>query len=360
MMNSARFSAPFAMLILITTACTSKPPAEIPSPGPSPLRVGRGFLNFDDREVVEFEIARGPGAGGASAVSGWSARLSSTRPLHATARVKNNLSWSIESFSDGNTLLDRRAHSERINHLLDTLHTLNVVAIPECYAPGNCTPLARFGLDPPSFALRWRTSDGKSHELDIGAQSDPKDGGAYVRVPKIGDRVFSAQGAALAMLANLTEPQWIRERRFIPVDPDSVEEISGPKGFYVQRDGVRWADKKHKPIGRDLDLILDRALHQQIQGFVDDPVEATRLRKKLLGDPRTLHLTLDGRGLPENSKTKIWISGGGADARDGGNNKTDRILGCTTARSSTEDAQNAPVFWLYPEARTAIEALVSK
>lgn len=234
-----------ASLAACAASCNSKP-------GTGGSNPEKPVLRFDHEQITEFVISKNdPNSG-----DHWSLRLTRPEPKSAD--------WKIASGPDSRVLTDTRADGIFISHLLDTLGTLQAVS----KAPEG--PASSFGLERPLFALRWNGT-GLTGEVRIG-DSDVKAGGAWALFGS-NTQVWLAQGAALQMLSRLETFEALRQRKFVTLEADDIDEIQTGE-VYRQRAGDRWADRKNKPQGdkhsAEFTDRLNRFVHTRVLRFVDD------------------------------------------------------------------------------------------
>ena len=188
----------------------------------------------------------------------------------ATAHLKEGV-WSLASGPDSHPLLDALADRALIEHLLDTLKTLQATA----QAPSGM--LASLGLSPPFWALRWNAGQ-TSYELQIGAPV-PRSEDSYAMLP--GSKPFIATGATLKMLEYIKNFETLRLRNLFSTTSDEVGEFEFKRGkesiFYAQRENSDWVNLKHKPTVVPAGAILDLLTHAKILQFIDDPTLAHEL-----------------------------------------------------------------------------------
>lgn len=251
----------FSMLLLLwcALACTSSQNTK-----EGIIREGQSPFAFDTKKIMTFEIAKAdPKTGDA-----WSAQFD---------RNPDGI-WEVASGPGGGHLIDRKAHSQLIDHLLDTLRTLRVTHL----APKG--PPESFELIPPRFALRWG-----GHELRLGS-------GQFA---SIGSTVYEVEGAALKMLDYIDSFQSLREQTLLsPITSDDIDEVElsqgGKKYFYAQREGTVWTDVHHKPVKPDMSFFLDQLTHARIQEFVDQPETSAQLAASVRKNP-LVQITLKDR-----------------------------------------------------------------
>jgi hypothetical protein len=282
-----------ASLLLAIAGCTRQPE--------SPFRAGQSAFQFDHAKVTQLEIAKNdPSSGDA-----WNATLEKVGPDPAD--------WEIRSASV--PLVDQKADGAFVLHLLDTLRTVRLDSPSP--AGGSGDGGKRAGLDPPRFALRWKLATGAgSHEeleLRIGAAGPQGRGAHAIPVPgtsasgaRAASEAWLVSGATLPMLDVLTGFDALRYRKWIPLASDDVDEIelksNGKTWLYAQRHGNGWADRKLKPLRRDVQALLDGLTHLRVQAFLDDPAEATRIADLISKNPLAEAVLTDRAGKPTLAK----------------------------------------------------------
>ena len=194
-----------------------------------------------------------------------------------TSRVqKEDVFWKIIMPPEGQKLVDTLANGAWILHLLDTLKTLQVVAV----APKGS--LQSFGLNPSRWKLTWGGTV-KNYFLSLGdpVSDQDKSKGVYALVEYGSSKVMVVQGATLEILSYLQKFETLRHRRLITITMDHVDEVevhkNGKAFFYAQRQNGLWAKKDHSFLPESLSLWLERLIHIQIKDFIDDPDENKRL-----------------------------------------------------------------------------------
>jgi len=267
------------MFLCVFLACTS---SKSPSTSTKTAQFIKGQLpfQFETQKITTFEIAKAdPKTGDA-----WTARFE---------RNREGI-WEIAAGPGGPNLLDRKAHSSFIDHLLDTLKTLQVTR------PALQGPPESFDLSPPRFALRWG-----QNELFLGSG----------KFASIGGTVYELEGAALKLLEYIPQFQSLREQTWLsPLTSDDIDEVelsrAGKKYFYAQREGSVWTDQQHKPVKPDMNHFLDQITHARIQEFIDDPEVSQRLAQDLRKNPMQ-ELTLKDRNGTATQAFFKWEASGG-------------------------------------------------
>ncbi len=270
------FRLDFPLVIALATilSCGSCSKDSAPSGQAQPPKVGSRLFDFDDAGVTELEILKHDPADPDT----WSARL--TRGPGGD--------WEIASGPEGLPLVDRRADSTFVAHLVDTFRTIQVIA----QAPKG--PLSSFGLEPPHFAFRWKAGGGRVTGLQLGARLTPGAAltdGVYAQA---GDgAVVAVRGATLKMIEYLISFEVIRRRRLLTVEADDVDEIElwsrGRRAFYALREGERWVDARERKLPVRVTEWLTALTHIRVRRFLDDgPTEPA---------PTLVRLVLRGRGL---------------------------------------------------------------
>lgn len=221
-------------------------------------------------------------------------------PWTATFR-KAGAVWKLDA-GPGTPLLDRQAKTGFIEHVLDTVQTLQV------NGPAPQGPPESFGLVPPLYALRWRNAEGASGEVQIGHQkTGPSAGYAILKIAGVTSPVAQVEGALYRMLETVTSFEQLRQQQVLaPWVADDVDEVEvslrGKKLLYAQRAGTAWADAREKPLPRAKSLavneLLQTLIHTQALGFVDDRAQDRRVVDQFKKAPEASVVLKDRRGNP--------------------------------------------------------------
>ncbi len=249
------------------------------------IQIGKSVFSFDFEKTTELMIAKNDPQSG----DRWGT---------VVRRNPDNGNWMISSAPEGRQLIDRQADSSFINHLLDTLRTLQATA----EAPEG--PLSAFGLSIPLFALKW-TNPSESYEVRFG-DSHLQAGATYAHVPHSNLDVFLSKGAALQMLAQLDRFERLRKPQLLDFTSDDIDEIQVilPKSaaLHSVRNGDRWADTKEVNLSDKKNEALSRLLedltHLRILRFIDDPELTQELMKQIKTRP-SIHTRFKGRTLTQ-------------------------------------------------------------
>jgi hypothetical protein len=266
----------FIIATLSNASCTPTGSA----PEKTVRKPGSFLFAFDVNQVSELTVMkRDPSA--------WTATLK---------RAGNT--WQIVEPPAGKKLLDARVDDKFVNHLLDTLRTL------EFSEPAPRGSLESFGLVTPRIALRWKTPDG-TQEIWLG--NPQKDLTAYA---KHGDEVLLVRGATLQMLEYLTSFDSLRHRILLTQDSDDIDTFEyfkeGGRVFFAQRESGTWVNEKRKPFKWDCGGFLDVLTHLRIQSFNDDEVALnSRILEMLKSKPRYRVIFKDRQDLA----TELRVSG---------------------------------------------------
>ncbi|OFZ56374.1 MAG: hypothetical protein A2428_01375 [Bdellovibrionales bacterium RIFOXYC1_FULL_54_43] len=209
-----------------------------------------------------------------------------------SVRLQKNESgnWQFTSAPEGTTLLDRRADTVLIDHLLDTISTAQRVTSISTGTPES------LGLVPPRFAFRWLSKAGEM-ELRIGnpagdaTQHAEMQGLAFASAPP-NPEIFTIRGSVLKMLAHIASFETLRQRTWATFPADDVDELelfTGPSHrktlLYAQREGDVWTDRKHKPVKAQVEPFLEWLTTFKVAEFIDDE----KLAHKLAGLPVAYH-----------------------------------------------------------------------
>lgn len=280
-----------AVLALGIAGCDSKP---------KPRPVPRGALfSFDYKKVRSVEIVQND----PELSEQWSARLENPVPGDVGA-------WIIASAPGGQTLLDRLAAGNLIQHLLDTLNTLRATDASPQVSTEN------LGLTPPQILLRWSDTQDQLKELRLGRRVSTQTEDRYAQLgPAPLSQPFIVQGSTLKMLGYASRFASIRRSTLLDFDLDDADEVEIGK-LLLHRQGTDWADPKGKlyPPKKQIELrtFLDALFHLKIMAFVDDPDANAAL---LAHFPKkvTHRAGFKGRGLPSPATLEIaQVRGNGA------------------------------------------------
>jgi hypothetical protein len=287
-----------ALLVSCSNSCrTADTPTDAAKGGDAkdadtaPLQTGLQPFSFDYHAVTELLLVKSDPDSG----DRWAARLFKATPKSGAEE------WRIESAGgELASLIDTRADGYFVLHLLDTLRSLRV---ERADVPGTPESL---GLVPPRFALKWKVAS-RELEVRIGAKAAPDSASAtakaqsagairyYASIP--GQKPFVADGATLQMLAYIPSFSHLRLKTWSGVVADDIDEIElkgAGGGFYAQREGAEWTDRKHRRLKADVSQWLEQLTHERVLEFVDDPGQAKRLTAHVRKSP-LLQATLKNR-----------------------------------------------------------------
>ncbi|MGK5086575.1 DUF4340 domain-containing protein [Bdellovibrionota bacterium FG-2] len=250
------------LLAALLSGCPEKTPSSSEAVSQSLARKPGGFFfKFDYKTVTRVSIAKNdPNSGD---------RFSTQIERSPTGSELS--AWKIVS----QELTDRLAYSNFIEHLLDTLSTLQI----EDIAPQG--PLESYGLNPPRFAIRFsaenRDKPGSQTEFEIHFGSGEENVFAYD--PQEPKRVFRVRGAGVSMLGHLRGFEALRRRTLLTFEGDDVDEIEfwngAKKTLHIERHGDLWKEMNPKvrklDPNTDVQAYLEKITHFQIQRFPDDP-----------------------------------------------------------------------------------------
>lgn len=224
----------------------------------------------------------------------WSANLIAHGPANETPG-----NWIIAFSSANPHLEDNNANTNYIEHLLDTLKTLQF---------GPKAPSARedvYGLSPPRFALKWKINS-KLFELRIGtlvrpnSPNSPNSDEVYAQISNdegFSQEVVIIRGAALQMLQFLDSFNTLRQQTWAMFSTDDIDEIElfhkKQSILYAQRDGSNWTDRKHHPLKVNIDAFLEGLAHARVASFVDDQALNQKLYKSVQSNPEHQVLLTD-------------------------------------------------------------------
>jgi hypothetical protein len=216
-----------------------------------------------------------------------------------TTLRKTDKQWEISFTPSQKAVLDRLVDETFINHLIDLFQNIRITA------PAPRGPLDSYGLNPPKFAIRWKTHD-QTFEFLMG-QPAPHDLGTYFSVD--GETVYIAKGPAFRMLNMITSFEFLRHRPWTTLSADDIDEIqilkNGKTDWYAQREGDLWTNAAHKKTGRNISKILNSITQTRPLQMVDDKQQAHFIHKEIqkhssyqaklsdrLGNVSSLHLYL--------------------------------------------------------------------
>lgn len=246
-----------------------------------------------------------------------------------SARFKKNpgtRQWEIAAGLDGKDYTDLLANTGFINHLLDTLSTLQADEMAPEGTPDS------FGLAQPHYLLQWGKSP-NSYTLKLGAEVE-KNPGRY-GTAQTGDKstpTLVLRGAALEMLSHVRSFDYLRRRTALTLESDDVDEIELRQGkslkLYSQRQGDDWVDRKKRKLRVPVQKILDQLTHARIRHFIDDPERSRELLAQVKKDSLFSATLRDRQGRPTDFTVTL---------REG------RVLAAVSSRPGT-------AFELYPDA----------
>lgn len=252
---------------------------------------GSSFFKFDYKTVTRISIARNDPTTGEP----FSAQVERSKSGADT------YSWQIVS----QELTDRLAYSNFVEHLLDTLSTLQI----QDEAPNG--PLESYGLTPPHFAIRFSTESpekvGSQTEFEIHLGSGDETLFAYdPREPKA---IFRVHGALIGMLNHLRNFETLRRKTLLTFESDDIDEIEFWKGskktLHIERHGETWksmasaGSEKTSPVfKKDIQAYLERITHLQIQKFPDDPTWEKAAMETLKNSPQFRIVFKDRKNMP--------------------------------------------------------------
>ncbi len=217
--------------------------------------------------------------------------LESNSPWIASLSQKSG-EWSLDSVSTSSSLSDHHANQGLILHLLDSISTLKL------QEPGPNVPFNSLGLEPPRFALRWRSAKG-TQELSIG---NPSKDQVHMNVSLDGKTSWLATGAVFPVLHQIQKWQDLRSPTWVTESPDDINEVIVRSGkqtlFYAQRDGDHWGDPSHRPVKPDVDQLLDELIRHSWTKILESTPEATSLQGSLQTQPDTTIILTPRAGTP--------------------------------------------------------------
>lgn len=271
----------------LLSGCTSeKGDATLrPSPGVQ-LKLGTPMFEFQPADVSEVTLRQNDPVRDRR----WEARF---------AR-RSDGDWEIATAPDGVALLDRRANSPFLNHLLSTLTTLVWQETP---AQGD---LENFGLRVPHYAIRFRARD-RDFDLQLGLPAGTQN--RYARVAGHAPALV-VRGATLRMIELIEGFETFRLPTVLTFDrdrPDEVELLERELPvLYAQRHNDDWADRRLRPPRFDVAAYVDYLVHLRMRRYVDDPVRARAITAALAKAPTWRIVLTDRRG----ARTELRVGRG--------------------------------------------------
>jgi hypothetical protein len=230
-------------------------------PSPIPLKLPFAPFSVSPQAIVELTVIHhDPKLGGTGSVS--------------LKRSDPHQPWELVSLSTSPILLDRQANDISINHLLDTLSSIQLLK------PGPSGPLSSMDLDRPRLAVRWSTqTDTQTLYLSSSLPEDHAEGSRVI-LSLDQKTTWIASGTFFSLVNQIQSWQAFRNPSWTSENADDVEEIWVKKHsaarFYAQRDGDHWADSHHHKIP-PLDPTLTPLLTHPWKGVVDEPQQAQAL-----------------------------------------------------------------------------------
>ena len=297
--------------LLMTSGCTR---GGLNSP--RTYKPGQFVFAFDLTEIIELSITKNDPETG----DRWSAELA-----HVPSKTKyEDPTWEILSRSQEGKFLDNQADANLVNHLLDTLKTL------QFSSQATLGPLTSFGLDPPRFALRWRTPN-HSFELRMGDAVQGSESVFYGQISSESGLIQATpivlKGSAQKLLGYISNFSKIRRLTLSMLTSDDVDEFllkrQGKIMLFAQRDGDLWTDKKHRTIRKiEVGKLLDQLTHIRIKDFVDESNLAREIGEAIQKSPAFEAVLTPRKGeakvirlswfKPKQSKeSKLWMTDSG-------------------------------------------------
>jgi hypothetical protein len=262
----------------LLSGCTSeKGDATLrPSPGVQ-LKLGAPMFEFQPADVAELTLHQNDPVRDRR----WQARF---------AR-RSDGDWEIATAPEGRALIDRRANSAFLNHLLSTLTTLVWQTEPP---QGD---LENFGLRVPHYALRFRARD-REFDLQLGLPAGAQD--RYARVAGH-DPALVVRGATLRMIELIESFETLRLATVLTFDRDRPDEIElferEQSVLYAQRHNDDWADRRLRPVRHDVMAYLDYLVHLRMRRYIDDPAQARAITARLTKSAAWRIVLTDRRGV---------------------------------------------------------------
>jgi hypothetical protein len=188
--------------------------------------------------------------------------------------------WRIAAPPVGTKLADARADGAYVDHLLETLRTLQIAErSPE-------DSLEPVGLAPPRFVLRWSAA-GAGRELRVGQESPS--GGDYAQFDA-DPRVWIVRGSALAMLERLEDFGAVRLRTLLTAGAEDLRAFEYRARTYrpvrTRLGRARW--QALPTLGLTSEGVrrwVEALAHLRAMRFVDDPAVAGGLRERIEAAP---------------------------------------------------------------------------
>lgn len=259
--------------------------AHLPS---NPLLPGTPPFSFDPKQVTELTIVKSD----PTSDDHWIA-------VFKPALDQEEDHWEIASSPPEQPILDRRANGTFLLHLLNAIQSIRILH------PAPHGALDSFGLNPPQYAIRWKTPE---QDLEFQLGSELKDhSGSYFTMDR--DQIFIATGAAFKMLHLIDSFPYLRQKKWSALSIDDIEQVElryfGRSIFYAQRDGTVWTDQKHHPIRRNTEFFLTQLTTTHVRSFVDNPTQTERLKKSIQIQPFYEAITTDRFGRSTRFQIKL-------------------------------------------------------
>lgn len=285
------FLLPFLPLLTSCFKSNTETPASNSSPSAQSIaspKIGQPIYSFDFKSVQWMAIAKNDPFTGDQWV---------TELVKGEGDFSGGSRWRIQTFPSGagaENHLDRLANESFISHLLDTLTSLRVTARASTGSASEVS-LEDYRLDPPFYALRWKTPDGEIQTLEIGEPVSSQDiaKGSYARIQgssknKPSHEIWIVNGSLLQMLRYLKSFSLLRHRKFTGLSEDDISTVEvrkkGSVVFYAERSGGKWVDAAQKEI-TGVRSWLQGITHLEIERFIDSPSESDRLKTIVAQEP---------------------------------------------------------------------------
>ena len=186
--------------------------------------------------------------------------------------------WNITTAPGGGPLLDTAAHSNFLEHLMDTVSTLSIISGA---SKGTDEQL---GLARPQWMFRITLQDHQTIEIIVGDQ----DTQTHSRITKLslGDKseAVLTQGAFFGLLDHVKNFNSLRLSKLSQLQADDLFEIKLLKEkkltHSIKREVSEWIAPLHRDVTEKVDAWLERLVHLQIADYIDDPKAQKEIEKK--------------------------------------------------------------------------------
>jgi hypothetical protein len=140
----------------------------------------------------------------------------------------------------------------------------------------NAQDLGPYGLKEPPVKVSAKTKDGKTIEIQFGADN-PRKTFTYAKLPNTNDVFLTASNWAKTFTKTVSDLRNKKVLEFEPDDIDNVKVMEGTKELEVQKSGENWQLKKPvdtKADNGDISTFISSIRFARAAGFPDPPVDA--------------------------------------------------------------------------------------